>query len=575
MRQRAAYDDIIAFLIVTAIFVTMKLTRAPRLFGSSTTTVDKTGGKKQESTPMITESAPNQGKDSSAGKSRSQKSSLVLFKTKLSSRSSNISSSSLPVADPQLRRDSSSNKESSKLSSETTSNENSHIEEEGEADPKKRLDFGALAENENAVKEEQEANDFASVASQKEETELPSSSPAHCVAGLPKNLFKPPKEVMIDPHAVPPSPMKDPAHFYAHYERVPENHALLLQQNPQDQPYHLGDPVGDIAMKRQILDAQRLVRLILGKPLCGDQHLLDTSTILQAIRAFAMMKQELVELRKKQEVMDGDPPAILQELGSPLGTSTTGAQTETTASPAFSFRNKEEPTDAPSSRDTSSWELTEANNRTQILEQQLMDANAMIQKLRNESTGEKAVSQMPQEPLSFESSDEQNDYKYQQLNAKYQQLLHHHEVAIEESRRNLDAVIESVASVPKRVLAKDSVREKLKAYCTTVTHQATQVQIIEMEASMQCEREESRRRLAELEERLRAQEESHQRQLEKLRACGSGDTQHVAVPALHDHLGILKENIDMVEDGRISSKTPDAQNLMGPVIEDEKKFDAQ
>jgi hypothetical protein len=77
-------------------------------------------------------------------------------------------------------------------------------------------------------------------------------------------------------------------------------------------------------MKRQLLDSQRLVRLILGKPLSYapnrheiDASLLDTNTILQAIQAFALMKQELGDLRKRQEHDDNDPPAILQTIGSP------------------------------------------------------------------------------------------------------------------------------------------------------------------------------------------------------------------------------------------------------------------
>ena len=194
-----------------------------------------------------------------------------------------------------------------------------------------------------------------------------------------KRFFKPPKEVTIDPFAVPPSPMRDP------FQHLPQNNMLpndgdednnnnnnsdgvLLNFDPQQQQqqhlqkknlfspsfqddnYCLGDPVGDIAMKRQLLDAQRLVRLILGKPLCGDQPLLETSTILQAIRSFAMMKQELIDLRKRQEEQDGDPPAILQSLASPATTTTTTttpAASTTTRTPTnttnmFSFQQIQE-----------------------------------------------------------------------------------------------------------------------------------------------------------------------------------------------------------------------------------------
>ncbi|KAG7352908.1 hypothetical protein IV203_008956 [Nitzschia inconspicua] len=478
----------------------MKLTRPPRLFGSSTTTtVDKDTGCKEVS-PIAAESNPSIQQTSSI-KNKFRKSPLLLFKDKFSTlSSSNVSSPPNTVTDPeQTRRN--SNKESSKLSSETTSRENSHIEEE-EADPKKCLDFDVIDENKSSADRAEDGK--VSLVTQNEALDKPSSLDRD-MAKPPKSLFRPPKEVMIDPHAVPPSPMKDPVNMYAQTARSQEPHPLLLNLGNSELPagstYHLGDPVGDIAMKRQIMDAQRLVRIILGKPSSGDQHFLETTTILQAIRAFALMKQELVELRKKQEVLDGDPPTILQELASPVGTNTSDARTATTQSPdAFSFRGNSSTT-----RDESSSDLEEGNKRIVILEQQLEAAHDIIHKVG-----------VSQEPSTSESGDRQDD-KFLDLNAKYQKLLHNHEAAVEESRRNLDAVIESVASVPKRVLAKGSVREKLRAYCTAVTNHATQLQIMELEANMQREREESQRRLAELEERLRTQEEAHQRELELLR----------------------------------------------------------
>ncbi|KAG7366959.1 hypothetical protein IV203_029629 [Nitzschia inconspicua] len=479
----------------------MKLTRPPRLFGSSTTTtVDKDTGCKEVS-PIAAESNSSIQQTSSI-KNKFRKSPLLLLKDKLSSLSSNnVSSPPITVTDPEQTRRK-SNKESSKLSSETTSRENSRVEEEEEEDPKKCLDFAVVDENKSS--EDRAEDGKVSVVTQNEALDKPSSLDRD-MAKPPKSLFRPPKEVMIDPHAVPPSPMKDPVNMYAQTARSQEPHSLLLNLGNSELPagstYHLGDPVGDIAMKRQILDAQRLVRIILGKPSSGDQHFLETTTILQAIRAFALMKQELVELRKKQEVVDGDPPTILQELASPVGTNTSDARTATTQSPdAFSFRGNSSTT-----RDESSSDLEEANNKIGILEQQLDAAHDIIHKVG-----------VSQESSTSESGDRQDD-KFLDLNAKYQKLLHNHEAAVEESRRNLDAVIESVASVPKRVLAKGSVREKLRAYCTAVSNHATQLQIMELEANMQREREESQRRLAELEERLRTQEEAHQRELELLR----------------------------------------------------------
>ena len=131
---------------------------------------------------------------------------------------------------------------------------------------------------------------------------------------LKDNVLHPPKEVMIDPNAIPPSPMRYPD--MSETQRMPLSNLL---NSPSQSPMRLGDPVGDIAMKTQILDAQRLVRIILGKS--TDDQPLETENILQAIRVFALMKAELVQLRKQQETNDGDPPAILP-LESPATTCT-------------------------------------------------------------------------------------------------------------------------------------------------------------------------------------------------------------------------------------------------------------
>lgn len=121
----------------------------------------------------------------------------------------------------------------------------------------------------------------------------------------PKNFFHPPQEVTIDHLFVPPSPMKEPSMTNSQNERLLDDHSglhLKFQNTHEEiletQHHCFGDPVGDIAMQRQLLDAQRLVRVIL-EPSHGDQQLLDANTILHAIRSHALMKQELIELRKK------------------------------------------------------------------------------------------------------------------------------------------------------------------------------------------------------------------------------------------------------------------------------------
>ena len=195
---------------------------------------------------------------------------------------------------------------------------------------------------EEIAKETDDANDHDAVSVEHQKIIQPCapSSPVQLAFRPPKTLFNPPQEVTIDHFAIPPSPMRDPSVTCPSTQQLPEDNGLLLnlgnaaprQSNLQlEARYTLGDPVGDIAMKRQLLDAQRLVRVILGKPLCGDQHLLETTTILEAIRSFALMKKELLDLRNKQELVDGDPPTILQTLGSPVAstpTSTCATRTE-------------------------------------------------------------------------------------------------------------------------------------------------------------------------------------------------------------------------------------------------------
>lgn len=122
----------------------------------------------------------------------------------------------------------------------------------------------------------------------------------------PGNYLDPPREVTIDPNAVPPSPMRDP-NMSAQKSQERKPLANLSNSPRRIAPPELGEPLGDIGMKTQLWDAQRLVRVILGKAQ-SDQSL-ESGSILQAIRTFALMKAELVQLRKCQEHQD--PPTIM------------------------------------------------------------------------------------------------------------------------------------------------------------------------------------------------------------------------------------------------------------------------
>jgi hypothetical protein len=477
----------------------MKLGRPQRLFGRDTIKtaeiMDKDDGE-----PSC--NFPSDSVNKEAFKIR--KSPLAAFKNKLTSRQS---------SNADLKK-----RDSSKLSTETTNPDNSNALEEGE-----------VVRKEIAVKREEKNDDgdADTVSVEQDKEPLVPASPQRRSL-MPKNLFQPPHEVTIDPHAVPPSPMRDPAlplmtrkaSDHPQQQQPPPYPELLMTLGTSDteQPYVLGDPLGDIAMKRQLLDAQRLVRLILGKPLCGDQQLLETTTILQAIRAFAMMKQELVDLRKKQEIADGDPPAILQTLGSPVGTTPTSfaAGLETPTSVFFPANGQEEELSTDTLR-LQSEALKEANAKIESLQQQLADANERICKIQQEKDIPEPAFPEP----AVEDCHQEACCKHRQtIDAKYHRLVKVHEAAVEESQRNMDAVIESVASVPKKVLAKDSVREKLKAYCTAVTNHASQLLRIEREEQMLREREESQRIIEELQAKLKAQEDSSDRQEEPVNASG-------------------------------------------------------
>jgi hypothetical protein len=289
-------------------------------------------------------------------------------------------------------------------------------------------------------------------------------------------------------------------------------------------------------------------RVILGKSNSGggEHHPLDTINILHAIRSFALMKQELIEFRKQQEVKEGDPPSILQTLGSP-GTSdatTNGASTpRTAASAAPSPRMNgfaagletqvERPDETPTRPNLSvALELVEAKRQIEILEQQLSAANETILELQTEkilgrgrrsNSGGGEAANMDSSLLVHETPAECD------LNLMYERLLLEHKSSVEESKRNLDMVLEEVASVPRRVLAKDSVREKLKVYVQTVAHHTSNLQHIELQAQLQKSQEDSGARIQALQEQLQRQEDTYHQQLALLKGKNGPSTMNDAI----------------------------------------------
>ena len=225
-------------------------------------------------------------------------------------------------------------------------------------------------------------------------------------ASVPKTRSgsKPPAEININLDDVPPSPMRD--YVDAFTQGGGGDLPLMLPPNSTDSPpgemdLNFGAKLG---LRTKLCDAERLVRIILGKKIQCDSSqnryaILEHGSILQAIRSFAMMKAELIELRRQQESSDGDPPAILTNLTSPAST----RQTSSYSTPAQSISPKivEQPSSSLSpdtqGEESVDWgrqlkttrnALVMAARKCQSLEQQLKQANETIDKLQLEQNPE-------------------------------------------------------------------------------------------------------------------------------------------------------------------------------------------
>lgn len=395
------------------------------------------------------------------------------------------------------------------------------------------------------------------------------------LTSTPNFSSHPPQEIMIDHLAVPPSPMREPN---PNIMASPSMNKRLLDDRPPGlflnfqevspreaklRHHCVGDPVGDIAMQRQLMDAQRLVRLILGR-----QHVLGPSSILQAIRSFALMKAELVGLRTKQEVIDDDPPAILLALGSPA--MTTPSTTRTSAR-----SRRRSGMETPISNSDGTWESTEyrsdnidanpnapispaleqANDTIQKLQKDLAAANDIIvevegkmnineqgrryqnatklmnkigdteQPTQNDLLHDELIveeSKQDENPELVNESDCQKKKKssniIQDKNQATQNDKQHEKILVEESKQNgsFDLLLDEIVLIPHHVLTKDMVRQKLNLYHHAMTSHYTESQIIEMKKKMRQSQEESERRVLELEDKMRLQDQEHKKQIQAI-----------------------------------------------------------
>ncbi|KAL3927616.1 MAG: hypothetical protein SGBAC_013014 [Bacillariaceae sp.] len=230
----------------------------------------------------------------------------------------------------------------------------------------------------------------------------------------PPSYLAPPKEIKINPNAEPPSPMRDPDMTAPRpSERRPLSN--LLNSPGRVVPPEIGEPLGDIGMKTQLWDAQRLVRVILGSATGDDQ--LDSGSILKAIRTFALMKAELTQLRQQQEHLD--PPAIM-----PLMTPSTCATN------LFAESTPHNQVQHP--KDASPWRKTPQS--TDIHRRGLIEAAKKIQSMEQDlETAKRMMAQM-QEVIAEKDSllnraKEDNEQVRQQFRASKQRLSQQREQA--------------------------------------------------------------------------------------------------------------------------------------------------
>lgn len=376
---------------------------------------------------------------------------------------------------------------------------------------------------------------------------------------------KPPLEIMVDHLAEPPSPMREPKvnviNSPSMGRRLLDDYqpGSFLEPSPRETPTYnpcIGDPLGDIAMHRQLMDAQRLVRIILGKPFSKSQEILDANSILQAIRSYALMKAELMNLRKKQEISDGDPPAILESLGSPTattpGTAETGAFFSEQTSDLQDDDNdcgkscesvghqSAESNEKPDSPVNTS--LEEPNETIRRLQAELATANRTISELKEKMEGRKpkdtsaiAINQVEssqqhaqdnQQQLTVEEIQQDESPNHREVESEEfieandcsQQLAQNDRTDQEEPRQDedLDLLLDDIVRIPQQDLTKDVVRKKIEKYYDLVNQNSADNQILEMEKKMQQMKVESDKRILEMENQLKRQDENLKKQLDEV-----------------------------------------------------------
>jgi hypothetical protein len=370
-----------------------------------------------------------------------------------------------------------------------------------------------------------------------------STTPPPPVAGA--GFFRPLFEVTIDPHAVPPSPMRDPhiSPFHNSNHQASSPADLLTTsvdhyRSSSPAVEKLGAPLGDIGMRTQLWDAQRLVRVILGKPQVSDK-LLETGSILLAIRTFAVMKQELIQLRQHQEARDGDPPTILESLGSPATTrnSSTLATPSPIRQPSLRSSFTATPRKSTLTPQKSSVQednsinprvnckaIVEAAKHIQHLERQLQQATVTIHKLQQQQTqpvekfmalqqvhllGQRRLAQFKVEQEELQQQLDGANEKCEMVQGQYEELFQQHQSLHQESKRDLDSVVMQLASVPTSKVPPEeaqAIRNKLQTYVQTISKHSSHAQVAELQEAVSSLQKTSSQQNQELQDKLEQQE---------------------------------------------------------------------
>ena len=294
--------------------------------------------------------------------------------------------------------------------------------------------------------------------------------------------FCPPLEVVSILHDLAPlSPIRNPS--FEVNPRVRRNTTPdLFLRHDMDQ----------MKMKSCLYDAMRLVKVILGsdapnldkKPTDGNGSFsFSNGSILRAIRSYALMRQELQQLRQKAGLEDycqkrddnddddGDDeasnlPIILPSLSnstsgaapsrgrsfSIASDAAAGAGGTLEGSPTRSIGLRSVP--ANHSRPHYRNKIIEAAKKIQTLDKELQEAKARIKELEeasrsNQVVETEVVKANDLERMEMQTKFEESERKYQEMTSKYDQLVEKHNQTIEEYKNHAEDIAMNLQSIPR------------------------------------------------------------------------------------------------------------------------------